>query len=174
MEISSLLKILLVAHHIFFRTAVYGQTQLVVTQPEMVQAQAGDSVNISCSFTSSSPTYTVTWTVGALLLQDHPCFQHRVKVSTPDHNQTNKVHSYESQTTVTVLNLTENDSGIFFCHVKTGDRETGTGPGTTLVVNHRSLSAESFNMLLVVMEIIRIICLVILIILLGLAVKKSC
>ncbi|CAN2390966.1 hypothetical protein PRIEUP_LOCUS1003, partial [Pristimantis euphronides] len=126
-----------------------GQKHLVVTQQEMVTAEAGGSVTMSCVFTAMSPKYSATWTLGcspdALPLQGLPCFQHRVNISTQDPVQTLyglDVHSYEITTAMTIINLTENDSGTFYCHIKMADDKTGTGNGTRLEVTPRSRPAD--------------------------------
>ncbi|KAG8552813.1 hypothetical protein GDO81_003085 [Engystomops pustulosus] len=127
-----------------------GQKQLVVTQPKMLQATAGASVNISCSFISSDSSYTATWTLGceatAIPLKDHLCFQHRVKFSVPASDQTasnSQAPSDETQkATITIFNLTENDSGSFCCHIKTVlQKEMGSGTGTILEVTRKSIAA---------------------------------
>ncbi|XP_069799183.1 tyrosine-protein phosphatase non-receptor type substrate 1-like [Dendropsophus ebraccatus] len=184
MEMLSMLRLLVILHLIFSGTSVNRQKHLVVTQPEMVQAEAGESVTINCSFTSKSPSYSARWTIGCnhtVSLQDHPCFQHRVKLTSLDPNQTS--HGQESnstqETAITITNVTENDSGRICCHIRTTDRETGTGVGTRLVITARSSAAESNNKesdnrVPLLVEITRITCLFILIILLAIAVKTSC
>ncbi|XP_075117089.1 uncharacterized protein LOC142185559 [Leptodactylus fuscus] len=121
---------------------VNGQNHLEVTQPEMVKAQTGESANITCSFMSATPSYFVTWTLGcnnsALQLKDHPCFQSRIMVSSPETPN----NPQEKKTMLTILNLTESDSGKFCCHVRTADKDTGSGQGTRLEIAPRSSSDE--------------------------------
>ncbi|XP_044162301.1 myelin protein P0-like [Bufo gargarizans] len=180
MEASSLLHFLLIVHLTFSRSAVNGQKQVVVTQPEVVRAEAGGTVAITCSFASYIPSYSVTWTLGCNTsekLQDLTCFQRRINISSPDPGQTpHSPHgepNYEVNVTIIIINLTESDSGTFCCHVKTPNM-AGTGPGTRLEVTPRSIPAEPIQAVCLLVEIIHIACLIILIILLGIAVKKSC
>ncbi|KAM4019582.1 immunoglobulin superfamily member 6-like [Anomaloglossus baeobatrachus] len=118
------------------------QGRLVVTQPAMVKAEVGESVTITCSFTSEFPAYSVTWTIGCNStekLQNNPCYQQRVNISFPDAVQTpdsSQVPTYEGKTAITINKLTENDSGTFCCHIKT-NKEPETGAGTRLKVTTR-------------------------------------
>ncbi|KAM4019584.1 uncharacterized protein ACNLHF_000270 isoform 2-T2 [Anomaloglossus baeobatrachus] len=174
MEISPGLRVLLILHLTFSRTAGLG-----VTQPEMVTAEVGESVTITCSFTSEFPAYSVTWTIGCNSpekLQDNPCYQHRANITTQDNVRTphsSELPIYEGKIILTINNLTENDSLMFCCHIKT-NKKTGTGAGTRLEVTPRSFPTECSHKVFLSAEIIRITCLIILIILLGLAVKTSC
>ncbi|XP_073494097.1 uncharacterized protein [Phyllobates terribilis] len=123
------------------------QAGLVVTQPEGVTADVGKSVTITCSFTSESPSYSVTWSIGCNSTENlryNLCYQRRVNLSFPDAVKTpqnSEVPNYEGKTTITINNLTENDSGRFCCHITSG-RKTGKGAGTRLEVTPRSFSAE--------------------------------
>ncbi|XP_066435950.1 uncharacterized protein [Eleutherodactylus coqui] len=123
------------------------QNQLVVTQQEMVKAESGGSVNISCSSMALYPVYSVEWTLGCNLttsLTDLPYFQYRVKLFTTDPvqaPQSPQVPTYEIKATLTIINLTENDSGRFCCHVMLGGGKKGTGNGTRLEVAPRSCPA---------------------------------
>ncbi|XP_069602608.1 immunoglobulin superfamily member 6-like [Ranitomeya imitator] len=119
------------------------QEGLVVTQPENMTAEVGKSVTINCSFTSESPSYSVTWSIGCIItqnLQYNPCYQRRVNISFQDAVQTphkSKEPTYEGKTTITINNLTENDSGKFCCHINSVSK-TGTGTGTRLEVTRKS------------------------------------
>ncbi|XP_077148625.1 uncharacterized protein LOC143809441 [Ranitomeya variabilis] len=154
---------------------------VVVTQPENVTAEVGKSVTITCSFTSKFTAYSVTWSIGCNStqnLQDSPCYQHRVNISFPDAvqiPQSSQVPTYEGKTTITINNLMETDSGRFCCHIRSG-RKTGTGTGTRLEITPSSFSADRVcrHKVFLPVEILRIICLIILITLLGIVVKKSC
>ncbi|XP_075042013.1 uncharacterized protein LOC142101447 [Mixophyes fleayi] len=115
-----------------------GKINLVVTQLEVHKAVTGESVTISCSFVSRSPPYIVRWSLGcdkSVLLCDLPYYKNRINVSTPIDTK-NDLTSYEVQISITIANLTENDSGTFCCHVHNHGEE-GTGNGTRLEVTTR-------------------------------------
>ncbi|XP_073405098.1 uncharacterized protein [Dendrobates tinctorius] len=105
--------------------------------------EVGKSVTITCLFKSESPSYSVTWSIGCnsnQAIQDNPCYQRRVNISSPDAVQTPynaQVNTYQGNTTITINNLTENDSGTFCCHITSG-RKNGTGAGTRLEVTRKS------------------------------------
>ncbi|XP_066436085.1 uncharacterized protein [Eleutherodactylus coqui] len=129
------------------RTRGNDQNQLVVTQQEMVKAESGGSVNFSCSSTTPYPAYSMKWTMECNLtvsLTDLPYFQRRVKLLTPDPvqvTQSPQVPTYEIKATLTIINLTENDSGRFYCHIKSAGGKWRTGDGTRLEVAPRSCPA---------------------------------
>ncbi|XP_075178635.1 uncharacterized protein LOC142250367 [Anomaloglossus baeobatrachus] len=124
-----------------------GHSRLVVTQPETVTAEDGESVTITCSFTSKFSAYSVTWTIGCNStenLQHNPCYQRRVNISFPDAVQTShssQVPTYEGKTAITINKLTENDSGTFCCHIRSGGK-IETGAGTKLEVTLRASPEE--------------------------------
>ncbi|XP_073498526.1 uncharacterized protein [Phyllobates terribilis] len=126
------------------------QAGVVATQQENVTAEAGKSVTIICSFTSKFPAYSVTWSIGCNStenIQNNPCYWRRVNLSFPDavqRPQNSEVLIYEGNTTITINNLTENDSGRFCCHITSG-RKTGTGAGTKLEVTPRSFCTEQHD-----------------------------
>ncbi|XP_075692807.1 uncharacterized protein LOC142660041 [Rhinoderma darwinii] len=128
---------------------VSDQKHLEVTQPEKVKAEAGESATITCTFMTTSPSYSATWSLGCddtATLQNQPCYRRRVNISTTDPvvqtPQSPQIPVYEMKTTVTITNLTENDSEKFCCHISTTIGEKGTGPGTRLEVTPKSSAGQ--------------------------------
>ncbi|XP_075042038.1 uncharacterized protein LOC142101484 [Mixophyes fleayi] len=123
-----------------------GNKNLVVTQTKVHKAAAGESVTTTCSFVTSYPSYTVRWTLGCdnrVYLSDQPYYKHRIRVSSLESNQTKHgLGMSEVQTSITIANLTENDSGTFCCHVELARGEKGTGDGTRLEVTPRSYTED--------------------------------
>ncbi|XP_077137667.1 uncharacterized protein LOC143803784 [Ranitomeya variabilis] len=168
MKISSGLGFLLIIHQMFSRTA-----GLLVKQPENMTAEAGESVTITCSFKYVVNSFSVTWTVcnNTGNLKDNPCLQRRLNFSTQGNES--QVTTYERKSMLTIVNLTENDSLKFCCHILTNTK-SGTGAGTRLEITPRSFPTVCIHKVFLLVEILRIICLVILITFLGFAMKMSC
>ncbi|PIN96678.1 hypothetical protein AB205_0211540 [Aquarana catesbeiana] len=92
----------------------------------------------------------------------------------------------ERYSSMTIVSLTENDAGIYCCHIQTAHGQKGDGTGTILkVIPSLQIAGqvcptttpqiyEDCHFVFVVMESLRITCLIILIVLLGLTLKKIC
>ncbi|XP_068103900.1 uncharacterized protein [Hyperolius riggenbachi] len=140
----------------------------VVKQPKFLQGEVGQSVTIICQLEPEQKTFSANWTVGCKneSLADHQHYRNRVSLSWDHLN-------------VTITSLTEEDSGIYHCNIR--NVKTAKRPGTMLYVTPLSTAKEApsaghnWNMgKLVIMETLRISCLIILIILLTVTIMMSC
>ncbi|XP_077338921.1 signal-regulatory protein beta-2 [Lithobates pipiens] len=189
MAISSLFMTIFTQHLIL--SMIAEGKAIVIRQQEFMTAKAGQSVTINCSFVYDSPSYTARWTRGcnhSVLLSDQTCYNGRISHSDVDpRNITTDSGPLccKRYSTMTIFNLTENDSGIYCCHIQTAHGQKGDGTGTILKVIPKlqpdqvcntttPQMYEDCHVVFVVMESFRIICLIILIVLLGLTLKKIC
>ncbi|XP_075440313.1 natural cytotoxicity triggering receptor 3-like [Ascaphus truei] len=110
-----------------------GDLGLTVEQPAIIRAEAGDSVTMNCTFGIEKSHYTVTWSLdcGDLPpLESSPCYQNRVTVQS----------NYRE---ITIVNVTENDSGTDCCRVEAFGGRKGIGNGTRVEVTKRQPVAVS-------------------------------
>ncbi|XP_068105499.1 signal-regulatory protein beta-2-like [Hyperolius riggenbachi] len=94
--------------------------RVVMEQPAVVSAQSGESVTIECNVTNKSSAYFVTWSLGC---------GNRTPLPNSD-----RVLYRSSNQHITIQNLTEEDSGTYYCHVEGAEMGLVSGNGTRLKV----------------------------------------
>ncbi|XP_069799024.1 protein sidekick-like [Dendropsophus ebraccatus] len=140
-------------------------------KPPLLTVTAGESVTIHCPIVPDKKFFSVLWSFGCeegnLFYFQH--YTHRMTLPRDGRD-------------MTITNLTEDDSGIYSCQV---DGSKTKDPGTILVVTPISHSAGPdytecphdpvcpAGVLKMVLDVVRIICLIILIIVMVIAVKQS-
>ncbi|KAM4641995.1 uncharacterized protein O3C94_016355 [Discoglossus pictus] len=112
-------------HESFLYKDGTGDQGLLVEQPEHIIAEAGGSVTMNCNFDAGSKHFSVIWSIGCsnrTPFNTESCYKNRV---------------ITQQQQITIVNLTENDSGTYCCHVELYNRRRGVGNGTRLEVIRR-------------------------------------
>ncbi|XP_077315501.1 uncharacterized protein LOC143935450 [Lithobates pipiens] len=110
-----------------------------ITQQEIMNVEAGQSVNITCSFVFDSPSFTAKWTRGcnhSVSLSDQTCYNGRIS-SNSDLTTESGTLCYKINSILTIVNVLEIDSGIYCCHIQTVRGQMGIGSGTRLEVIQR-------------------------------------
>lgn len=109
-----------------------------------MKVEAGQSVNITCSFVYDSPSFTVKWTRGcdhSVSLSDQTCYNGRINHSDAEFTMitTDSGTSFCKRNSIlTIVNVMEIDSGIYCCHIQTVRGHKGDGSGTRLEVIPRT------------------------------------
>ncbi|CAH2314386.1 tyrosine- phosphatase non-receptor type substrate 1-like isoform X3 [Pelobates cultripes] len=121
--------------------AVNAKDSLVVEQSLAVKIEVRTSVTINCTFKTQGSSFSVRWYLGCDELTPlETLTSYRNRVSFQNLNRQ-----------LTLSNLTESDSGTYYCHVELANGKTGTGNGTRLEVSPRQCnSAVNAKDLLVV------------------------
>ncbi|XP_075440306.1 natural cytotoxicity triggering receptor 3-like isoform X2 [Ascaphus truei] len=165
MALALLFKVFFIQHLAFHRWADgSGDLDLTVEQPAIIRAEFGDSVTMNCTFGIEKSHYTVIWSLdcGDLPpLESSPCYRNRVTFQS-NHRE------------ITIVNVTENDSGTYCCRVEAFGGRKGIGNGTRVEVTKRQPGRDcNMGILWLSMEILHIFFLIILIILLSILIKHS-
>ncbi|KAM4019834.1 polymeric immunoglobulin receptor-like [Anomaloglossus baeobatrachus] len=129
--------------------------------PQILKAEAGESVTIKCPIIPDTSRFSPVWTFGYERenLSHHQRYKNRTKLG-------------EFNMEITISNLTKEDSGIYFCHYRSITKAADSG--VVLEVIATPDPAGCSRQVSPPVEIIRITCLIILILLLSFAVKTSC
>ncbi|CAH2314385.1 natural cytotoxicity triggering receptor 3-like isoform X1 [Pelobates cultripes] len=104
---------------------------LVVEQPAVIESITGTSVTINCTFRTQGLSFSVRWYLGcdkSTPLETLPSYRHRVTFQNLNRQ-------------LTLSNLTESDSGTYYCHVELANGKMGTGNGTRLEVSPRQCNS---------------------------------
>ncbi|PIO32462.1 hypothetical protein AB205_0197150 [Aquarana catesbeiana] len=165
---ASLLKIIIIQCLTSHWSAGARTNILTVEQPSFLKVTVGKSATFNCSFVTVSPTFTLKWTLCCgdnTPLEKHLVYKDRVILGP----------SYKE---ITIINLSEQDTEKYCCHVQTGHGEEGNGNGTLLQVvpdikypAGPGIGGCTGNLWLL-MEILRLVLLTFIIILLSIIVKK--
>ncbi|XP_073454006.1 uncharacterized protein [Aquarana catesbeiana] len=106
-----------------------GKNHTSVEQPILITAEPENNVTIECKVTHQMHFAHVTWTLGC-------------EGGQPIREGGKVVYS-SSKHKITIMNLTESDSGIYCCHVEIVDGKKARGKGTRLEVTNTSCSEST-------------------------------
>ncbi|CAM5105287.1 unnamed protein product [Natator depressus] len=116
--------------------ALVHESLTVHQSPAVLQASAGKTVNLSCSFDNTQGSVAnAMWTraPGVVLDSHHPFYSGRLNVSFRDLLR-------KGEATLTLSELEKRDSGRYQCQISIHQGESGTGAGTELRMTGRNQS----------------------------------